>query len=93
MFFLELNNCDNSPCLNGGQCTDLGSTFTCECPDGFIGSTCAKKKDYCTPSSCLNGGTCISMNHTFVCLCTSGFSGDRCQSGKMMIFSRHIDTY
>lgn len=30
----------NSPCLNGGTCTDGVSYFSCDCPVGFCGTTC-----------------------------------------------------
>jgi len=32
--------CSNSPCKNGGDCTDSGTSFTCHCADGFSGPTC-----------------------------------------------------
>ena len=31
----------NSPCLNGGACTDSIGSYTCACPAGFCGPTCA----------------------------------------------------
>ena len=32
--------CNPNPCLNGGQCTGEGQTYTCECVGGFTGNTC-----------------------------------------------------
>ncbi|XP_071093658.1 fibropellin-1-like [Haliotis cracherodii] len=32
--------CDSNPCLNGGACTNSGTTFTCTCPDTHEGDTC-----------------------------------------------------
>jgi len=32
--------CENSPCLNGGVCVVSGDTFTCNCPQGYIGTVC-----------------------------------------------------
>ena len=34
------DNCWDSPCLNGGVCTDGLGTFTCTCPPQFGGATC-----------------------------------------------------
>lgn len=69
--------------MNGGRCLDMGNTYQCECLDGYVGPTCAKRKDYCLESVCLNGGTCMSMNHSVLCLCKPGFAGERCQIGEM----------
>ena len=34
--------CDVNPCLNGGVCTELsGYDFSCDCPDSFLGPSCA----------------------------------------------------
>ena len=80
-FYSGSNNCDSSPCLNGGNCTDLGNNFQCQCPKGFVGPTCAEPKDLCKTISCLNGGTCLSSNDSFACLCPTGFAGTSCEKG------------
>jgi len=34
-------DCESSPCLDGGTCTDLApSGFTCDCRNGYVGDTC-----------------------------------------------------
>ena len=33
--------CDSTPCLNGGSCSELDSTWVCSCPSGFLGPSCA----------------------------------------------------
>ena len=43
----------NSPCLNGGACTDGIGSFTCACAAGFCGLTCADPLD-----ASQNGGQC-----------------------------------
>ena len=43
MFFSllsELNECDSSPCANGGSCTDLVNGYVCRCVFGYYGDTC-----------------------------------------------------
>jgi len=34
--------CAAEPCLNGGTCTAQGTTYSCECHDGYAGSTCSR---------------------------------------------------
>nr|XP_054755579.1 serine-rich adhesin for platelets-like [Lytechinus pictus] len=34
------DNCDPSPCQNGGECYDLGTDAICLCINGFSGETC-----------------------------------------------------
>ena len=36
----EFDNCWDSPCLNGGVCTDGLGTFTCACPAHYGGPAC-----------------------------------------------------
>lgn len=31
---------DPYPCLNGGKCNPIGTTFSCDCPDGVFGARC-----------------------------------------------------
>ncbi|MBX3268954.1 MAG: hypothetical protein KF729_01765 [Sandaracinaceae bacterium] len=35
--------CDPNPCLNGGSCTEDGSSFTCACASGYLPPTCAMR--------------------------------------------------
>ena len=42
LYFLE--NCDSAPCLNGGTCMSSVDGFTCNCPTGYEGLTCAHGK-------------------------------------------------
>lgn len=36
----EISECMNSPCQNGGTCTDMVNGFTCACYDGYTGKLC-----------------------------------------------------
>ena len=40
---LEYNECESSPCVNGGTCTDRVGGFECACGRGYTGSTCQSK--------------------------------------------------
>ena len=37
---LKRNECDSSPCLNGGECVDRYNDFECVCSSMFGGKTC-----------------------------------------------------
>ena len=39
-FFVDINECDSYPCLNGGSCTDGVNLFSCVCAPGITGLTC-----------------------------------------------------
>lgn len=41
----DYDDCTGDPCLNGGICTDGILAFTCECPPGYTGPTCAIETD------------------------------------------------
>jgi hypothetical protein len=56
-FYIELgpleNLCVSQPCLNGGQCTPVDSSFQCQCAPGFDGKTCELDARACqTQQSC-----------------------------------------
>ena len=38
--FSDFNECEGTPCLNGGSCTDEVNSFKCTCADGYEGITC-----------------------------------------------------
>ena len=64
---VDINECTNNPCLNGGNCTDQVNEFQCTCPPGWTGSNCQDLVPSCTESTCLNGGTCFDQIGDFIC--------------------------
>ena len=38
--WIELDDCRNDPCQNGGQCIDLANDYRCNCNPGFGGKNC-----------------------------------------------------
>ena len=36
----DIDECEFSPCYNGGTCFNSFGSFTCECPPGWQGPTC-----------------------------------------------------
>ncbi|MGB0592077.1 MAG: PKD domain-containing protein, partial [Myxococcota bacterium] len=75
---VNIDDCADSPCLNGGTCTDGVASFTCACAAGFEGETCDVNIDECADSPCLNGGTCTDGVASFTCECAVGFEGETC---------------
>ena len=40
LFYLLALTCQDTPCLNGGICTDVGASFQCKCPYTHTGDVC-----------------------------------------------------
>lgn len=40
----DVNECERSPCRNGGICTDLVANYSCECPGEYMGRNCQYSK-------------------------------------------------
>ena len=43
-YISDINECDYSPCSNGGICINSFGSFSCDCPKGWQGNTCANGK-------------------------------------------------
>lgn len=64
----EVETCSSSPCVNGGQCTDVGRqqqhngiAFVCSCAATFSGDRCeSTPESLCTAAGCSGmGSTCL----------------------------------
>jgi hypothetical protein len=78
----DIDECLSNPCANGGTCINLTNGFGCQCPNGFNGTTCEERIDYCAVNNrCQNGGTCRNLpeSASITCDCPEGFSGVYCQ--------------
>ena len=42
--FIEIDECESSPCENGATCQDEIDSFTCQCAEGYTGVTCSEGK-------------------------------------------------
>ena len=42
----EIDECESSPCQNGGTCTDMLRGYDCQCTDEYIGVNCGVCKYY-----------------------------------------------
>ena len=39
-FSIDIDECQSSPCVNGGKCNDLVNGYTCQCLNGTLGRHC-----------------------------------------------------
>uniref|UniRef100_A0A8B9S5M3 Sushi, nidogen and EGF like domains 1 n=1 Tax=Apteryx owenii TaxID=8824 RepID=A0A8B9S5M3_APTOW len=83
----EINECRSDPCKNGGTCKDLPGSFTCDCPEGFVGSQCETEVNACESGPCQNGGDCESFGGSYLCVCPEGFFGYHCETASDPCFS------
>jgi len=40
LYFVDINECASSPCVNGGSCVDAINGYTCSCVAGYTGVLC-----------------------------------------------------
>ncbi|XP_059379365.1 protein crumbs homolog 2b [Carassius carassius] len=66
---VNVNECESTPCENGGTCEDLINAFRCSCPAGFTGVMCEINLDECESNPCQNGGRCEDAINDYSCYC------------------------
>lgn len=55
----DINECESSPCQNGGTCQDLTGTYACVCNESFIGYNCENARVItCLDLPCQDNSTC-----------------------------------
>ncbi|XP_013377338.1 PREDICTED: protein crumbs homolog 1 isoform X3 [Chinchilla lanigera] len=75
---LQLNACYSSPCLHGGNCEDLYSSYRCSCPLGWSGTLCELNIDECFSNPCIHGN-CSDSVAAYHCRCEPGYTGVNCE--------------
>ncbi|XP_064419080.1 sushi, nidogen and EGF-like domain-containing protein 1 [Latimeria chalumnae] len=76
----NINECEGSPCQNGGTCVDGINAYYCNCKLGYTGEHCQTDIDECEGSPCQNGGTCVDGINAYYCKCKLGYTGEYCQT-------------
>ena len=44
--FIDIDDCEVSPCKNGGTCKDKTNDYECTCAPGYTGKSCENGKYY-----------------------------------------------
>ncbi|XP_076252739.1 cadherin-related tumor suppressor fat isoform X2 [Rhynchophorus ferrugineus] len=52
--------------------------YSCQCADGFTGTTCNKRQDPCLPNPCKNNGQCRRQGFNYHCVCPHNKDGKHC---------------
>ncbi|XP_051559157.1 protein jagged-1a isoform X2 [Myxocyprinus asiaticus] len=76
----NINDCESSPCRNGGTCIDKISVYQCICAHGWEGPNCETNIDDCSMNPCLDRGVCRDLVNDFYCECKNGWKGKTCHS-------------
>ncbi|XP_054282074.1 protein eyes shut [Macrosteles quadrilineatus] len=80
---LEVSKCSSlaclsNPCRSSSTCIEMGDSWTCLCPSGYLGPRC--EQSVCLTNPCRYGGTCAPYPGSgFICLCPFGKHGLFCQ--------------
>ena len=59
---VDINECSQNPCKNGGSCTDLVNGFNCSCVAGYNGDDCSTGKDHSEHKHCI----CVERSSSVV---------------------------
>uniref|UniRef100_A0A8C6WMM5 EGF-like domain-containing protein n=1 Tax=Neogobius melanostomus TaxID=47308 RepID=A0A8C6WMM5_9GOBI len=76
---VDIDECEGSPCENGGTCRNNPGGFHCECKTGFSGTVCSIDIEKCLKMNCQNNGTCVHTDDSYYCQCIPGFEGLTCE--------------
>lgn len=75
----DVDDCAETPCHNGGACTDLINGFQCDCAGtGFLGQTCQENIDECALEDPCHHGRCNDTVGDYKCLCEESYCGKNC---------------
>ncbi|PSN38460.1 hypothetical protein C0J52_15614 [Blattella germanica] len=80
------SECHEHACQHGGACLHHGATYTCLCPEGRFGPTCALRFNPCdsTRHNCSSGSTCVPLVNGYECDCPLGKAGRFCERDEML---------
>ncbi|XP_058980715.1 protein eyes shut isoform X2 [Musca domestica] len=75
----EINECDSSPCQNGGMCVDKLASYVCACPMGYTGTNCEEEILICADNPCQNNALCLMEEGVPTCYCVPDYHGEKCE--------------
>ncbi|XP_070178274.1 uncharacterized protein [Littorina saxatilis] len=83
----SFDSCAESPCLNNGTCTVVGTRATCVCPLHYAGLFC--QVTWCQIQTCLHGNCELTdAEPGFRCRCHDTYFGKRCQMSESQCRTR-----
>ncbi|CAB4014837.1 fibrillin-2-like isoform X48 [Paramuricea clavata] len=68
--------CGSNPCMNGGNCSDNGTSFSCSCPVGYTAQLCDDINECSQANICHAQATCNNTQGSYVCTCNTGYTGN-----------------
>ena len=72
----DIDECESSPCQNGGTCTQGNNTYTCSCVGGYDGVNCEVDIDDCANVTCTGEHRkCVDGLMSHQCVCQDGYEG------------------
>ncbi|KAH9508119.1 hypothetical protein Btru_054758 [Bulinus truncatus] len=78
---VDINECSEAVCQNGGTCENAPGGYTCHCLSQFQGKNCSTLRSVCDSSPCLNNGTCNSTTlSSYSCKCSPFYRGVNCET-------------
>ncbi|KAG7230612.1 hypothetical protein INR49_025329, partial [Caranx melampygus] len=93
-----IDQCDPSPCQNGGRCESHVGGYVCHClqqsHDGTLygGVNCDVRLVGCEGHECQNQGSCspflLDGTHGYTCFCSAGYTGPLCKTPTTFSFER-----
>lgn len=93
-----IDQCDPSPCQNGGRCESHVGGYVCHClqqsHDGALygGVNCDVRLVGCEGHECQNQGSCspflLDGTHGYTCSCSAGYTGPLCKTPTTFSFER-----
>lgn len=70
--------CFDEDCFNRGRCSDVETSYKCNCAPGYTGEYCSVDINECADHKCENNSTCVDEIANFTCICQNGYEGWLC---------------
>ncbi|KAL3832185.1 hypothetical protein ACJMK2_023848, partial [Sinanodonta woodiana] len=75
-----VDECNNFPCKNDGNCTNTIGSYMCDCSSGWTGVNCTTDINECASYPCINSGNCTNTDGSYSCNCSHGWEGVNCEN-------------